>query len=373
MKKIAINGTMLSENPSGIGIYGINIINGLNDYFKKKEINLSVFSPSSFGLSKEIKIIPVPHIIKSRQYKLVAALFRFFWNQISYFKLKGNFDLVFCITAQGNFFLKNQVMVVHDLLSLKMKGLTRFQRVYFRYFLPSLLKKTRNIITVSEATKLDIISYLGVDENKIHVVPCGYNNELYYPDFNYNPLLIEKYGLKNYFLAVGPSYPHKNFERLIQAYSELDKNKRDQNPLVIVGGIADYIETLKKFILDLDADLNIVFLGYIPLNELPVFYRNAQALIFPSLFEGFGLPPLEAMASGCPVICSGTSSMPEVCGNAAIYFDPFNYLEIKDGLNKILDDKVYREGLIEKGLVQAKRFSWTLASEQIGEILINSI
>jgi len=374
MKKIAINGTMLNEKPNGIGIYGINVINGLENYFSKREgFLISVFSPSSFGLSESLNIVPAPKILKSSRFKLIAALYRFYWNQISFFKFYKKFDLVFCFTAQGNFFLKNQVMVVHDLLALKMKGLTKFQRFYFKNFLPFLLRKTKAVITISEATRKDIIQQLKIRENKVHVVPCGYNKELYYPESIKSSLIKEKYGYENYFLAVGPSFPHKNFERLILAYSELEKSRQDENPLLIIGGFKAYINTLKKYVEKINPNLNVVFLGYIPLEDLPVFYRNAIALVFPSFFEGFGLPPLEAMASGCPVICSGTSSMPEVCGDAAYYFDPYNHTEIVVGMKKILDDSEFRQSLISKGLLQAERFSWESTCSQIGDILITCI
>src|SRR5262249_26954971 len=151
-----------------------------------------------------------------------------------------------------------------------------------------------------------------------------------------------------YFLAIGPTYPHKNFEFLIETYNELNSEIKKSHRLLIVGGLKGYLGEIKRLVNELNLENNVKFLGYVPAEELPSLYQNAECLIFPSLYEGFGFPLVEAMACGCPVLASNTSSMPEICGDAAIYFDPTNKQSLKKAIEEIIGNEKTKKDLIKK-------------------------
>jgi len=179
-------------------------------------------------------------------------------------------------------------------------------------------------------------------------------------------LSLAKYNLpKKFILFVGTIEPRKNIKRLIEAYNIVSP----QEPLVIVGKKGWFYKEIFKEIEELNIKDKIIFLDYLPGKDLPYLYNKAICFIYPSLYEGFGLPPLEAMACGCPVITSSTSSLPEVVGNAAVLIDPGKTREMVVAIEKILGSRKLRDELRQKGIVQSKKFSWRKTSEQILEIL----
>ncbi|MBI3883059.1 MAG: glycosyltransferase family 4 protein, partial [Sphingobacteriales bacterium] len=207
-------------------------------------------------------------------------------------------------------------LVIHDLLSLRYKNISTHQRFYFKYLLPLLIHRTKKIVTVSETTKKDIVRFLGYPAHKIDVIYNGYDDKRYFPTSQNEKVIEKKYGFKNYLLAIGPTYPHKNFELLLSAYKQLDQETQKQYPLIIAGGKKNYLSVLKKQVQKLGLEKQVHFLGYVPIELMPALYREALTFIFPSLYEGFGIPLLEAMACGCPLIVSNISSMHEVCDDA---------------------------------------------------------
>jgi glycosyltransferase involved in cell wall biosynthesis len=371
---IGMNGSMLDEQPTGVGIYSINMINHLSLlYHKEHNRKITVFTPTKTLLNDNVKTIRLSRLLKSSQYGKIAAFTRFVWNTFWYPVRAGKFDLLVSTTTHGSFLLKNQIITIHDLLSLRFNNISRHQRFYFKYLLPFMVSKAKLIIAISETTKKDIVHFLRCPEDKVKVIYNGYDDELY------NGLLIsekkvsKQYGVQNYFLAIGPTYPHKNFELLIDAHSGLDAAIREKYPLVIAGGKKDYLAVLKKYIADKKAVNHIYFIGYVPISLMPSLYKEAFALVFPSLYEGFGFPLLEAMASGCPVLASEVSSIPEVCAKAVLYFDPYNTQSLKIQLERIITDKKLYNDLKEKGLDRAKEFSWPKAAGELKKIIEEAI
>jgi glycosyltransferase involved in cell wall biosynthesis len=165
--------------------------------------------------------------------------------------------------------------------------------------------------------------------------------------------------VKPYLLYIGNAYPHKNLERLIFAFKKLVKDGLDYQ-LVLVGGNDYFYEKLKLEIRNLELEIKdrIIFAGFVPDNDLDILYRNAGLYAFPSLYEGFGLPPLEAMARGVPVVSSNATCLPEILGDAALYFNPLDIDDIAKKIKKALKDENLRKNLIEKGLEQIKCYSW---------------
>lgn len=217
------------------------------------------------------------------------------------------------------------------------------------------VKKAKAIFTISASSKDDIIKAYGIAEEKVIVTYPGIrtldskNKTLSMDGFK------EKYGLKkNYILFVGTLQPRKNISRLIEAFSML----KDETELVIVGKkgwlYEEILDAPKKF----NAEDRVRFLDFVPDEDLNLFYKNAICFVLPSLYEGFGLPILEAMSYGCPVIAGNTSSLPEAAGDAALYVDPLSVADIKKKLELIIGDKGLREKLIKKGYEQVKKFSW---------------
>jgi glycosyltransferase involved in cell wall biosynthesis len=367
---IGINGSMMDEKPSGVGVYSFNIINSLYSLYSPTLAKpFTVFTPTRNFLRKEISIVKLSWLLQSSRYGKAAAFFRFCWNTFYYHFQARKFDVLISPSTHGSFLLKNQVITIHDLLSLRYKNISWHQRIYFRYLLPGLTRRARLIITVSESTKTDIVRFLKCDPAKVKVIHNGYDDNRYYLSVDKDQLMESVYGLKNYILAVGPTYPHKNFETLLDSYHALPLAIREKHSLVVVGGRKKYISHLKQCVASLGLQKQVHFLGYLPLEQMPALYREALTLVFPSLYEGFGIPLLEAMASGCPVISSSTSSMPEVCDDAACYFDPLDKKALTAAMARMISDEKYRKELKHKGLIRSREFSWRKTAETLKKII----
>jgi glycosyltransferase involved in cell wall biosynthesis len=368
--RIGINGSMLDEHPTGVGVFSFNLINHLSFiYNHENSKRLTVFTAAPALLHKTLTIIKLPSLLLSSRYGKLAALSRFVWNTLFYPFKTNAYDVLFSPTTHGSFYARNQIITIHDLLSLRFGNISAHQRFYFKHLLPRLLNNASIIIAVSKTTKNDIIHFFGCDEAKVHIVYNGYDDK-HYRTVTLKPNVIaSRYKVSNYLLAIGPTYPHKNFEFLIDTYNRLSPATRKAFPLLVAGGKNPYLAKIKEKVALLGLSNEIHFTGYVPAEMMPSLYQEAHALIFPSLYEGFGFPLLEAMACGCPVLTSNTASMPEVCGNAAMYFSPDDEEELLTAINTITVCTDKRNELIEKGLERAKLFSWQKAAKTLKEII----
>lgn len=366
---IGINGSMLDEKPTGVGVYTYNLINSLSALDPHSHRNITVFTPTVSALHDRVNIVRLSRYLQSSSYGKVAAFLRFAWNTISYPLQARKFDLLISPTTHASFFLKNQIITIHDLLSLRYNNISPHQRFYFKYFLPALIRKATFVIAVSENTKKDIIHFFKCPAEKIKVIHNGYDLDLYFQADQPSLEIEKEYGLRNYLLAVGPTYPHKNFKLLIDVYSGLSESFKKEHPLLIAGGKESYLNFLKQYVTECNLNKHIFFTGYVPLKLMPALYREAFAMVFPSLYEGFGIPLLEAMACGCPVIVSDSSSMPEVCGQAALYFNPLDKQSLKNAIEKMTTNNEERAGYIKKGLQQVKNFSWTKTAQSFNLLI----
>lgn len=232
------------------------------------------------------------------------------------------------------------------------------------------VKRSKKIIAVSDFTKEDIARQFAVDKNKIIVTYEGVAENLLIADNIDSREILKKYNITNpYLLYVGNAYPHKNLETLINIFVSI-KNKQENLSLILVGKEDYFYERVKDYAKNLKAK-NIVFPGFIPDEDLAVIYKEALTYVFPSLYEGFGLPPLEAMAHGCPVVSSNAASMPEILGDAALYFNPENKDEMKEKIIKIMSDEKLRENFINLGYKQAVKYNWLECSKKTLEIYRN--
>ena len=215
------------------------------------------------------------------------------------------------------------------------------------------------IIAISQNTKKDLVKYFNVGDDRIAVIPLAAREEFHpRPMEEVKAFVAKRWGLdRPYLLSVGTVEPRKNLRHLIRVYCDLPEELRNQCPLVIAGGGGWLSSDIYQWILTMGAESSIQFLGYVP-TDLDWLYCGAACFVYPSLYEGFGMPPLEAMASGVPVITSNTSSLPEVVGDAALLIDPLSEEELRSAIIKVVSDPTLRQSMSEKGLARARKFSW---------------
>jgi len=223
---------------------------------------------------------------------------------------------------------------------------------HFQKFCLTELSEADAIITISEFSKKEIMELLGIAPTKIYVTHLGV-------DQSFTPNGEKMEGLPNrYILFVGNLEPRKNLVTLLHAYRSLSRDLRERYPLVIAGASGWLTKELKKVLHSFQGDEKPILTGYVPQDLLPNLYRGASLFIFPSFYEGFGLPVIEAMASGIPVVASDTTSLPEVVGDAGVLVNPYDMDEWKTAIVEVLGDEKRRMKMSEKGLERAKLFSW---------------
>ncbi len=238
---------------------------------------------------------------------------------------------------------------------------------------PKWIKRTDKVATLSDFSRTEIMKYFGTPDEKIQIVPCGVDRAEYYNRPSGEVAALKaKYSLPDdYLLFLGNIEPRKNLVRLIRAYRALPVALRSRHPLLLVGGGGWRAEEIDAEVAAARAagDQIILPTGYIGDTDLPALFSGAVLLAWPSLYEGFGIPPLQAMACGVPVLVGNNSSLPGVCGHAAVYVDAENEADITAKLQLLLTDQNLREELIIKGQVRAQMFGW----EQSAMELMNAI
>jgi glycosyltransferase involved in cell wall biosynthesis len=253
------------------------------------------------------------------------------------------------------------VLTIHDMATYRIiNKYDKFRMFYHKTVLPFLLRKVDKIITVSENSKADIIRFLNVPKEKVTVIYNGVDTDFFPRNRSVCRERLGKYTLPEEFIlyVARLEHPGKNHVRLLQAFKKLKENTHLPHKLVLAGARSFrhtvIFETIKK----LQLEKVVFFTGYFPDEDLPLLYNLADLFVFPSLYEGFGIPVLEAMASGVPVVASNKSSIPEVVGEAGVLFDPLNAHDIADSMIRVLTDTGLYKSMIEKGFKQVKSFSW---------------
>ena len=343
----------------GVSVYTQNLMT----YFQRKSnktLNFDIYLRN-----KPIKTMPPKN--KYFTYKIVKALF--LWSQLFLpLNLIFNSKNDVCFSPAHyipRFSTIPIVVTIHDLSFhyypndflkrdlFKLKNWTKYS-----------VKNAKKIIAVSQSTKQDLIRFYDISEDKIQVIYNGFEKNI--TNSQLDTKVIQKIKKQSYILYVGTLQPRKNLERLIEAFS-LVKNKNLD--LVIVGKrgwmFEEILEAPKKY----GVSGRVKFLDSVSDEELPNLYRNALCFILPSLYEGFGLPILEAMKYGCPVLASNVSSLPEAGGDAALYFDPENTGDIARSLESIIQNSELRKDLIKKGYQQVKKFSWEKSAKETLKVL----
>lgn len=276
------------------------------------------------------------------------------------------------------------VVTIHDLIlthfpTLRATTLSavmyRFKNLAYRLVISTAVRRARRIITVSEFTKKDLIQKFSVNPEKIRITYEGVANLATGKDHLFVAKLgkseiLEKYNIygSDFILYVGNAYPHKNLDFLLTVFKELLQTKPKLR-LVLVGKEDYFYKRLHKLAEDLglwtdgDYSSSVVFTGYVSDQDLEDLYQKSLAYVFPSKYEGFGLPPLEAMAKGCPVVSSNQGSLPEILGEAALYFNPDDYQDALFKIRDILDNEETRNDFRQRGLSRVKKYNWDTCAQ----------
>ena len=358
--KILIDAIALHSPLTGIGRYTYEVSSQLekSDYF---ELNYfyGYYSKKLLQSSSESSKNSLKSIITKNA--LIKKLAREVLNLASRLS-PSSFDLYW----QPNFIphsgvkTKKIVTSIHDFSFILYRDFHPKERIEYieKYFFNN-VSKSDMIITGSEYTKQEILQQLAFTEDKIKVIPHGINYNLFkvYQEPKVDFDLPQKY-----ILSVGSIEPRKNLIGLLKAYNLLDSELKQEYKLVLVGFKGwenrDIMEIIEK------NQESIHYLGFISDKELAKVYNLASLFVFPSFYEGFGLPPLEAMACATPVVSSNSSSLPEVGGDAVVYCDPNDCSDIKDKIAMVLHDKELQKEMVDKGLQQAKKFSWEKSAQE---------
>ena len=274
------------------------------------------------------------------------------------------------------------VVTIHDLIYYLYPDEcpSQFAHYYARFMIAHAVKHARRVITDSEHSKRDLMNHFHLAEERIRVISIGADDQCFQrANSNVAPCAAQKerlyewYGILNrYILYVGKHHLYKNIATLIRAFMT-HPAVYEQTQLVIAGMRDPRRKELYKLAEHSDPGGRIIFTNFVPDDGLFDLYRGASLFVFPSLYEGFGLPPLEAMACGVPVICSHAASLPEVVGDAAILVNPTNVREMADAMRNVLADSTLSQLLQAKGRAQAQRFSWERAAQQLLEVYMQAV
>lgn len=360
--RIGIVTTSVDKPLIGIGYYTRNLAHHLLQ-IQKHEYTFIHFQKSNNKIYKQAKevVFPFPAFLPESVKSSLGA------------SIASRTQDVIHIPSQMGFFLPvscAKVLTVHDLTPYLFPGMYPFAWGFlYRYLLPLILRRVDMVITDSRSAKRDIMEHMGVPETKIRTIYLGVDTERYKVlPLSYVEPARQKYQLDfPYILYVGNLAPRKNIPTLLKAFHVVSQESRSNYKLVIVGQKAwkdQPIFPIFNTVRALDLQDKVIFLGYVPEEDLPGIYNAASLFVFPSIYEGFGLPPLEAMMCGVPVITSNSSSLPEVIGDAGIMVDPYDSAALAVAINQALTEDSLRTTLIRKGLERAKLFSWQKCAEE---------
>jgi len=366
--RIGISAPIVEPHPTGVGVYSVNLVNEL----AKLHDDLLVYTsyPAAFKIAPT-KVRRVSPLTRPER-GLSGFLSRMIWMQSSLpvRTLVDHASVVLSTGSEGTLLPPvPQVVTVHDITPLLLPGLHPHasELIFFRYFLPRVLRRSRAVIAVSQSTKRAIVNFYHLPAEKVHVIYEGYDPQFYHP-YPDSRAVTRTYGLEQYIYYSGNILPHKNIARLIRAFRLIASKVPHQ--LALQGKLdSTYAAELKTLVRELDLEGKVVFLGYVPMNHLPYLYSGATVFVIVSLSEGFGLPPLEAMACGTPVVASRVTSLPEVVGDAGILVDPNDTEQIAEALLRVIEHPALRTELSQKAVKQAASFSWSTAARQTLEVL----
>lgn len=385
-KTIGIDARMQGAKYAGIGRYTANLISHLSRLKEFDQFNWILFVRKEdyqaindeYGGKFTCLIADFPHYSLTEQILFPLSLYR------------AGCDLVhFPHFNVPLLYFKPFVVTIHDLIKHQSRGpqtttkkpvLYKIKFFFYQLVIGRAAKQSKKIFVPSRFVKNQVVNHYRINEKKVVVTYEGVDNKLIIksPSFaraaagrqklKVEEKVLKKYQIKKpYLLYVGSVYPHKNINRLIEAV-KIAREKLPKLSLVVVCSRNVFWQRLKKVIHSIKADSYIKLTGFIPDEDLALLYQEAASFVFPSLIEGFGLPPLEAMASSCPVISSHAACLPEIYGQAALFFDPLNPEDMAKKIVTMVNDKKLQNQYRARGLKKVKEYSWEkMAKETMGE------
>ena len=355
----------LDRAPTGIGRYAVNLLQAMATLDNAPEIVLLTTEQTDpFGLWEhfERQALPgcrlLPGLCTLGNIAISAATARAHLNIIH----DPNGITPFLGPRNG----ASRVVTIHDAIPfVRPEPHNTFDNWRFRFMLPLAVRGADRVLTDSKNSLTDLTEHLPVPQAKSQIIYCGVESRFKpMPDDSFRRTILHRYGIvPPYILYIGGLNERKNLARLLEAYAIV----REQHPamtLVIGGKGMEQNSKLQATFNRLDLGETVRFTGYLEDADLPALYSAAELFVFPSLYEGFGLPPLEAMACGTPTITANTSSLPEVVGEAAITIDPLDIGALVSAINQVLTDDQLQSILKQRGLVRAAQFSWQQAASE---------
>jgi glycosyltransferase involved in cell wall biosynthesis len=374
MKNVYVDIHPIIKNKTGIGWYSHNILSRM---LYNSEINIKVTAFDFLGLEGKKEYLEeinsqnqmINTKFHGRAYKAMGGMAPMKYDNV----FKGG-DLYhflnYTVPPIGK--SKKVVINIYDMIYKKYpQTMKRLSRFLLEKHLKNSVHRADKIITISQSSKKDILEYFDLDENKIAVIPPGIDYEL----FNCKPTekkLLEvrrKYSLPDrFFLSLGTIAPHKNLNTVFEAYSMLRKEIRTDYKLVVAGGVGWKAKNILQMPCELGIENDVFYTGYFSEEDKPILYKSAKAFMFPSYYEGFGMPVLEALASGIPTITANNSSLMEAGGDAALYVEARDAGTIAEKLTNIVGNEAFYKDNINKGKAYAQNFSWDDSTNRTLEI-----
>ena len=365
--RIGIDGNSLKKNQAGTGRYSRNLIQALKDISRDDDF-VYFFSRRSPAQDSGQKHGPLRRILR--------GLGDFLWTQLylPFHLRKKNIDFFFAPSYIAPIILHCPFFVVIYDTTFKLypQKADKLFRLYLNFLMPAVLRKASKIITLSTNSKMDIIKYFQVPEEKIEVIYGAADLSFQIADNDATRTKIrERFHLpEKYILNVNVLEPRKNIETLLLAYDRIKKAHDPPCKLVIVGGRGWGYKSIFQTVSDLRLEKDVVFTGFVPDEVLNYLYNMAEVFVFPSLYEGYGLPVIEAMACGCPVISSNKASLPEVVGDSGLLVDPEDIEAMAAAIWKVISNPRLNQDLRKRSLERSKHFSWENSGQKL-KTLIN--
>jgi glycosyltransferase involved in cell wall biosynthesis len=316
----------------------------------------------------------IPHDLPRLKKVIITENIKQVWDQVllPLNIAREKIDVFLTPYFKAPLFLPSEmVLIINDLIPLFFPEEHRLLRkLYFRFMIAATARRATRIMTISEHSRSDIVKFLRLPADKIMVIHLGVEERFRSSDIRKEEIR-RKYSLpQKFILYVGNLSPHKNVRILIKSYASLPVSLRENYKLVLGALKSDkYFSNVDKVIREKELIQDVLFTGFIEPKDLPSVYNMSSVFAFPSFYEGFGLPPLEAMACGCPVVSSNTSSMPEVLGDAALFFNPYHVEEISQAIRHMLEDENLRNRFRQKGLERAKLFTIEKMTSRMLDVL----
>lgn len=349
--RVCINGRFLTQKVTGVQRFAIEITAAL----AKLRDDIYIAIPPTYGRE------PVRGVLRGIPAEIVGRGDGHLWEQVylpRYLDKTGH-PLLLNLGNTAPIGYDRKISTLHDISYIKCpKSYSPAFRVLYRVEIPIVLKRSLEIFTVSDFSRHEIENYYGLNPARIEIVSNAVSQI-------FHERTTAPSRRRPYFLAVGSLAPHKNFGTLIEAFSIL-KSRCNDSRLVVVGGNANSFADAS---LEGESIQGLTMAGRVNDQGLAELYQGACAFVFPSTYEGFGIPPLEAQASGCPVIASRAASIPEVLGDSALYFDPESAADIASTMEQVWIDSRLRGELSRRGMLNAKRFSWESSAKKVSKIL----